>query len=140
MLSLHERLILDNGALYFEKKWRSKSTSDKFNFTPSSIITSSLFLSRLAPDIKTLCTPFPPRDLRRFWSVNRNMDCRSSCHLLCSSVSTFQETTVPATEPEHVYLTPELSVSSPVIIPHSHRRRTYMTSCLGIYLWVLAVG
>nr|QEL51146.1 hypothetical protein [Letharia vulpina] len=92
-------------------------------------------------------------ELQRFRSVNRNMDHRSSCDLCGSFVSTFplrsgaregryHSSGQRQFESEHGFLLHRNSVSlppCPVMIPLPYRRKN-MTSCLGIYLWVLAVG
>nr|QEL51132.1 hypothetical protein [Letharia columbiana] len=81
------------------------------------------------------------------------MNRRSSCHLLGSFVFTFPPRSGAREEryycsgqrqfeSEHGFLLHRNSVSlppCPVMIPLPYRRKN-MTSCLGIYLWVLAAG
>ena len=110
--------------------------------------TRSLSLSRLAPDIKTLYTPFSLRRPREIL-VSQLQHGRQNflTHSILSCLHSHyagRETPVPA----NVNTNPNMAISyrnlvslprSPVMISHS-RRRICMTSCSGIYLWVLAVG
>ena len=114
----------------------------------SSDITRSLSLSRLAPDIRTLYTPLSlrrPREILVSQLQHGRQDFLTYSILWCPH---FHYARREAPVPANANTNPNTAISyrnlvslprSPVMKSQSHRR-IYMTSCSGIYLWVLAIG